>query len=508
MSKSVSIRLGASAVGQNLAEYLAHAGYLVHADCGGKGKCGKCRVRLVQGHLYGDAACTRFATPDADGCVLSCRTWICEGAVIELPEQKGNGLVAFAKKATDMGKGTPDGTLGFALDVGTTTLACALVDVRDGSVLGTASALNPQASFGADVISRIEAVMQRPEALGQMQSALLDRVREMMTELAPGKRIARMTVAGNPTMLHIFCGVSPIGMGTYPFTPVFTETRTLDGAALGLPAETVTCLPGISAFVGGDLTAGLLHVDLCACAQPALLIDIGTNGESVLFTGTDNGGKLYAASAAAGPAMEGAGISTGMGGVTGAVCAVRIQSGLPVCTTVGDVPARGICGSGLIDLVSALYQSDLLDETGAFEIGDHFAYATTEDGTPLSLTQADIRAFQLSKSAIRASVDALVKHASLSPADIAQVYLAGGLGYYMNVSSAVAIGLLPRAFRDRTQSVGNASLGGCVRALADPAGLDALGADAARTVTLELSTDAVWNQSFMENMLFPEKDEI
>ena len=508
MSKEIRIRPGSASAGQNLSEYLAQNGHPQHADCGGRGTCGKCRVRIVAGDFYANATCTQLAVPDEDGYVLACRTWCCSDAIIALEDFTGDGLTDFGKQADTTSTDTPEEFLGIALDIGTTTLAAALVDTRNGNAPATASALNPQASFGADVISRIEAVMQRPEALGQMQSALLDRVREMMTELAPGKRIARMTVAGNPTMLHILCGVSPIGMGTYPFTPVFTKTRTLDGAALGLPAETVTCLPSISAFVGGDLTAGMLHVDLCACAQPALLIDIGTNGESVLFTGTDNGGKLYAASAAAGPAMEGAGISTGMGGVTGAVCAVRMQSGLPVCTTVGDAPARGICGSGLIDLVSALYQSDLLDETGAFERGDRFAYATTEGGTPLSLTQADIRAFQLSKSAIRASVDALCAHACLSPADIAQVYLAGGLGYYMNVSSAVAIGLLPLAFRDRTQSVGNASLGGCVRALTNPACIHTLQADAARTQTLELSTDAVWNQSFMENMLFPEKDEI
>ncbi len=503
MSKPTRIRLGSSAVGQNLAEYLARAGYLLHADCGGRGTCGKCRVQLAAGYLYQNAACTQIAVPDKDGYVLACRTWCCSGAIIVLPEQRGDGLTEFAagaQNAHDAQEG-----LGLALDVGTTTLAAALVDLADGNVIATASALNPQVSFGADVISRIMAIMQHPESLVQMQRVLLDCVREMIHELAADKPISHMTVAGNPTMLHVFCGISPAGMGAYPFTPAFTETKTLSGKSLGLPIDTVTCLPSISAFVGGDITAGMLQVSLTDAAQPALLLDLGTNGESVLFTGTEHEGKLYAASAAAGPALEGAGISSGMGGVDGAVSAVKLRGGTPICTTVGHAPARGICGSGLVDLVAALYAAGLMDETGALEHGDQFTYATTQDGTPLSLTQADIRALQLCKSAIRASIEALCAHANIAPEQIERVYLAGGLGYYVDVDSAVAIGLLPACFKDRTQSVGNAALGGCVRALTDTHAIDRMQAEAQRSQTLELSTDPIWNDAFMEHMMFPEE---
>ncbi len=507
MSKPLRIRLGSSAVGQNLAEYLAHAGYLLHADCGGRGTCGKCRVKLVAGCLYQNADCTRIASPDENGYVLACRTWCCSGAVIELPEQKGEGLTAFSpNKQPVRTDGHAD--LGIALDVGTTTLAAALVDLASGTVLCTTSALNPQASYGADVISRIQAVMQHPESLAAMQSILLGRVRDMIDQLSGGKQPSLLTMAGNPTMMHIFCGVSPASMGAYPFTPAFVTARTMDGAELDLPVQTVTCLPSISAFVGGDITAGMLHTSLTDAEQPALLLDVGTNGESVLFTGRARDGKLFAASAAAGPALEGAGISTGMGGVNGAVSAVKLQHGIPICSTVGNVSARGICGSGLVDLVACLYTAGLMDETGALEHGDCFTYATTADGSSLTITQADIRALQLCKSAIRASIEALCARAKIAPEQIERVYLAGGLGYYMNVDSAITIGLLPKAFRDRTQSIGNASLGGCVRVLSDPTRIDALQEEAARCTTLELSTDAVWNQSFMENMMFPEKNEI
>ena len=505
MSREIRLRLGSSAVGQNLSEYLARVGYRLHTACGGRGTCGKCRVRLVAGYLYADAACTQFAVPDKNGCVLACRTWCCSGAIVSFDSLEGDGLTDFAAKADPTDTSNAQ-SLGIALDIGTTTLACALVNPADGRVLATASMLNPQVSFGADVISRIEAIMRRPEALEQMQSALLACTCEMLSQVLQGKHAERMVVGGNPTMLHVFCGISPVSMGTYPFTPVFTESKQLSGESLGLPVKTVTLLPSISAFVGGDLTAGMLHSDLTDSEQPALLIDIGTNGESILYTGKAHGDRLYAASAAAGPAMEGAGISTGMGGVSGAVCAVRMQSGYPICSTVGDQPAKGICGSGLIDLVSALYEYDYIDETGAFDSGDQFVYATAEDGTPLSLTQADIRALQLSKSAIRASIDALCAHAKIKADDLSHVYLAGGLGYYMNVRSAIAIGLLPKAFQGRTQSVGNASLGGCVRALTDPALIEQVQAQAACCETLELSTNAIWNQSFMENMIFPEKE--
>ena len=501
MSKPLRIRLGSSGVGHNLAEYLARTGYLIHADCGGKGTCGKCRVQLVGGYLYANPECTRLAQTDENGYVLACRVWGCSGAIIALPEQMGNGLTTFESQAQ---KSTQRG-YGIALDIGTTTLAAALVELADGQVLATTSALNPQASFGADVISRIDAVMHHPQTLEQMQQTLLLRVREMICTLAKGRSISHMTVAGNPTMLHIFCGISPAGMGTYPFTPAFTEAKSLTGNALGLPVEKITCLPSISAFVGGDITAGMQHVFLTDSEQPALLLDIGTNGESVLFTGTAQDAKLYATSAAAGPALEGAGISSGMGGVDGAVSAVKLQNGMPICTTVGNVPARGICGSGLVDLVAALYQADLMDDTGALAFGDTFAYATTENGNALTITQADLRALQLCKSAIRASVEALCARAGISPDQIDRIYLAGGLGYYMNVSSAVAIGLLPSSFLQRTQSVGNSSLGGCVRALTDETIITKMQNEASRTTTLELSTDPVWTEAFMEYMMFPEQ---
>ena len=505
MSNFIRIRISSLGAGQNLAAYLARVGYPIHADCGGNGKCGKCRVRLAAGTLFANPECTRPAQPDADGWYHACRVYSGQGAIILLPEPEGGGLTDFTGQRT--ARDSTDATLGIALDVGTTTLAMALVDVKSGNVLATTSALNPQKAYGADVISRIDAVMQHPETLAQMQKLLLNTVRDMMHALL-GQKVAHcMSVAGNPTMLHVFCGISPVSMGTYPFTPTFTHAKELSGNELDLPVQRVVLLPSISAFVGGDVTAGMLHTNLCAQEQPSILLDVGTNGEILLFTGTAHGSRLYAASAAAGPAMEGAGISTGMGGVRGAVCAFRMQHGKPLCSTVGDAPAKGICGSGLIDLIAALYQEDILDETGAFEQGEQYVYATDEKGAPLALLQSDVRALQLAKSAIRACIDAICAHAGLAPEQIGNLFLAGGLGYYMNVDSATAIGLLPSEMKQQVRSVGNASLGGCVQVLANPRLIIALQADAAQCQTLELNTNAVWNQSFMENMMFPDKED-
>lgn len=510
MSKFVKIRISSSGAGQNLAGYLARAGYPIHADCGGHGKCGKCRVRLDSGVLFANPECTRPAVPDADGWYYACRVYGGHGAIVLLPVQDGDGLTDFAGSTVPGDKAEMNSSLGIArgiaLDIGTTTLAMALVSVPDGQVLATTSELNPQKAFGADVISRIGACMQDSTTLPAMQSLLLDRVRDMMHRLLGDKRAERMTVAGNTTMLHILCGVSPTSMGAYPFTPVFTDTKTLSGSELDLPVDTLTLLPSISAFVGGDITAGILACKLTDSDAPTMLIDVGTNGEAVLYTGRLQGGALYAASAAAGPALEGAGISSGVGGIRGAVCAVECRDGRFVCRTVQDAPPIGICGSGLLDLVSLLYEHGHMDETGLLMADRPFTYATGEQGA-LTLTQEDVRALQLAKSAIRAGVEALCAHAGLTPRELGTVYLAGGLGYYMNVNSAIAIGLLPPEVRDCVQSVGNSALGGAVQLLCDPTLADGLQSRADACQTLELNTNAVWNAAFMEHMMFPYEED-
>ncbi len=497
MSKHVRVTIPPAAVGKRLSVYLAEMGYPISADCGGRGVCGKCRVTLLSGSFRADPQASTLVIPDGNGCFLSCHAWCTEQeAVILLPVSEGKGLTAESVDSV-----TADVShCGIALDIGTTTLAAALVSLPDGTILRTTSRLNPQRSFGADVMSRIGAVMEDENNLPTLQKVLLDDIRLMLFELTNGQPVSRMTVAGNPTMLHLFCGISPIGMGTYPFTPVFTDVKTLTGDELRLPVDSVTLLPSISAFIGGDITAGMIVQRITDHDEPVLLVDMGTNGEMILYTGRNHGGKLYGTSTAAGPALEGAGISTGVGGISGAVSSVAWNGVTMTCDTIDHTPPVGICGSGLIDLIAVLFQRGIVDETGFLE-EDPFPYA--ED---LTLTGEDIRAFQLAKSALRAGMEVLCETANISPLHLSRIYIAGGLGHYMNIHSAVAVGLLPDCPRQSMVSVGNTSLLGAVLALKNPSLMEKISREAKACETVELNLSPSFSDKFMEYMMFPEEE--
>ena len=513
MIKHNLVTIPASAAGIRLSVWLAKNGYPVSADCGGKGTCGKCRVTVVSGTFFADAAMTDIETPDADGTIRSCHAWCpSTGAQIQLEQTVGGGLTAVAvEQDSDTGTASDgDHPLGMALDIGTTTLAMALVDLHCASIVKTVSRRNPQRSFGADVMSRIGAAAADAGNLALMQSLLLEDIKEMYASLCADldddRKPRTMTVAGNTTMLHLFCGISPVGMGAYPFTPEFLDSKTLDGHDLGLPFETVILLPGAHAFIGGDVTAGMLLVQLSREREPVMLIDIGTNGEMVLFTGTDHGGRFYAASAAAGPALEGAGISTGVGGIAGAVCAVTEVNGQICCKTIDAKSPIGICGSGLIDLAALLLSREDLDETGYLE-DEPYPYAVTEDGEALTLTQEDVRALQLAKSAMRAGMEALCDAADLPLTALSRVLVAGGLGYYMNLNSACAIGLLPTALRTKLQTVGNTALGGAAYLLSHPHLIEQISTEAASCEIIDLNRSAAFNELFITHMMFPSDEE-
>ena len=494
MSHMNTVTIPPSAQGMRLSQYLAEAGYPLRADCGGRGHCGKCLVTLVSGRFATDAADTAPVIPDDAGTLFACKVFCTKTeTVIRLPlsdEQEGIAGDAYASAISPQ-------NYGVALDIGTTTLAAALVNLDEGTILRTISRLNPQKSFGADVMSRISAVMEKESHLDIMQKLLLNDVRSMLEELTGGQTVSRMTVAGNPTMLHLFCGISPVGMGVYPFTPTFTEAKTLSGSELGLFIDKITLLPSISAFIGGDITAGMIAERITNHENPVLLIDLGTNGEMILYTGKKHGSKLFGTSTAAGPALEGAGISTGVGGIRGAVASVTWNGITMTYDTIGQAPPVGICGSGLMDLVSVLLLRGLIDETGYLE-EDPFVYA---EG--LALTGADVRAFQLAKSALRAGMEVLCETAGLSPQALSRIYIAGGLGQYMKVTSAIQVGLLPDCPRDRVISVGNTALSGAALALFNPYLVEEVSQEAAACETVELNLSPRFSDKFMEYMMFP-----
>ena len=475
--------------GSNLLEVLTQHGFFISASCGGRDHCGKCGVKC------------RAADAADYQALLSCHTAVTADLTVLLDAESVGGLWKVSPFYL-----APDKAVGMLLDVGTTTLATCLIDKATGETLARASTLNPQGAFGADVISRISAFA---DGNGEkMRAMVIDATNRLIAQFeGMGAQIDELVVAGNPTMLHLFVGVDPTGIGSYPFTPAFTETKYFAGADIGICTSRVRLLPSISAYLGSDVSAGILACEMHKTDKTQLFMDLGTNGEIVL----SHKGKLYAASTAAGPALEGANLSCGIGGVSGAIDRVWCENGKLRFTTIENTPVRGICGSGLIDLLALLLDEGILDETGAWsEECDSPLFHHLEDDcfylTPdVYLSQDDVRQFQLAKAAIAAGTEALLAHCNVSLEQVENVFLAGGLGYYMNPTNATRTGLLSPTLLSRTQTVGNTALAGarlCLLQQDCQCDIDAL---SIATETVELSFSPVFSQAYIENMGFEVK---
>ena len=434
---------------ENVLEALRRNGVYINAPCGGRGICEKCIVRV-----------------SGKECI-ACKTAPGEGEIdVEV---------------------TP---YGIAIDIGTTTLAFALIDMESGAQIASYTCMNSQRAFGADVISRIS--FANYGNLAQLHSYIIEDILRGINVLLP--ECSLIVISGNTTMLHFLQNYSCETLGVYPFTPISTElaqTKVAPYATFGLPylsagncecnflchnkvAPCVTfglpylsagncecnflchkkiagcnaiILPGVSAFIGADVISGIFF-----CEQPTqenfnLLIDLGTNGEIALFSRE----KIYATSAAAGPAF-------------------------------------GSCATRIIDICAELIRNKFIDETGLLQ-------QETD-----KFTQKEIREIQLAKAAIRAGIEILLEEAGLKCENIQKVFLAGGIGYNINVNNAVTIGLIPAEFESKTKAVGNASLGGCVKYLQNPS--DEIKRLAKITKEINLSTHPKFNDLFMENINF------
>ena len=446
-----------------LAELLDIADAHIDKPCGGRGVCRKCAV-LVNGKSE-----------------LACRYTVVGDACVELPE--GRDILSVTG-ASETGKATQNTCL--CLDIGTTTLALALVSLDEKSVIKTKTAPNPQRKFGADVISRIE--YSAKHSVGEMQRVLLDKLKVMVTELFAELGILsveKMYVAGNTTMLHIFFGVDCSSLGVCPYTPVFLEEKTVEGTSLGLESiNEIITLPGISAFVGADVVAGLGYVKKPQVGKYSLLIDLGTNAETVLF-GEE---KFLCATAAAGPCFEGANISSGMSASLGAVCAFSGGK----YSVIGDVEPEGICATGLVDIAAELVKKGIVDDSGYMETD----FVISEE---VSLTPADIRELQLAKSAVRSAVECLILRAGIGYGDIEAMYVAGGFSAELNFENAAFIGLFPQQLIDRAVCVNNSSLLGAVKYACDGIDLKEITASAEY---IDIGADGAFSNLFFENMAF------
>lgn len=414
--------------------------------CGGKGVCGKCRVRIAGALSAVTPQEQKLLTPAelSDGWRLGCRVTLLGDADLTLPHVGTLQNIAVGGRFPGYALHPMDGRYGIAVDIGTTTLAMRLSDLTTGQTLAEASRANPQGVVAADVIGRIESALAGggPRLRALVSDALADMQR--MVCLAAGIALETVdctVVTGNTTMLYLLTGRSPEPLSHAPFAA---------DCLFGYWEGATYYPPCMSAFVGADIACSVLASEMCDREETALLMDIGTNGEIALF----HSGRLLCCSTAAGPAFEGGGISRGVGSIPGAIDGVRFQDGRFVCTTIDDVPATGICGSGVLDAVAALLDAGTLDETGALD----------EDAVELrdgvEITQEDIRKVQLAKGAIAAGVKTLVGHAGIRFSDIRTLYIAGGFGQHLNGESARKIGLIPDALLDRVAILGNASLTG------------------------------------------------
>lgn len=444
----------------------------------------------------------------------------------------GTAVVASGRLLDFVGGTEEAPCMAAAFDIGTTTLVGELLDVRSGAIRGFASRMNPQAVFGDDVLSRITHASHGPEALREVHDTVLTAMNEMLAEMAAEaaiktRSVYEITVSGNTTMEHLFAGLSPNALGMVPFVPVARRGLTLEPDRVGIdmnPRGRVYVLPVIGGFVGGDTVAGIAATGLEEARRPALLIDIGTNGELALI----HNGRLTATSCAAGPAFEGARISCGMRAAAGAIESVVLDQDVRVTTIGGGAPI-GLCGSGLIDLAAELLRKGILLSQGLFvtpdalpdtlapalrervieeEAGTAFVLARPEEtrsGRPLLLTQRDVRELQLATGAIRAGISILLKRASLEPAQLDRVYVAGGFGNYIRLVNAQRIGLLPEALReDQFSFVGNTSLEGA-RAAALSLGARARAEAISRaTAHFDLSCDVEFQTEFAMAMFFPD----
>ena len=544
------------ASGKNLMEIMLDAGLFIDNACGGKGLCGKCRVRIAEGDAGTVTDTERgILKPEEieQGVRLACLVFPESDITIEplqkekkhdvlasgyLPEfdfdvdivkmpvtihkptledqtpfedqilaetgaacmdydslhehammPGGYTAVLHGGRVIALEPGDTSGSLyGAAIDIGTTTVVCSLINLRTGEELGHASEINAQKFFGLDVLTRITYEIEHPDdGRDKLQKAIVGSINKMISSICDRhgisqEQIYEIAVGANCTMMHMLMGVDARPIGKAPFAPVFARAKDVPAESIGLRAATgarLYCLPSVSAYIGADIVAGAYVCDLRSEPGNVIFIDIGTNGEIVLASH----GKLMSCSCAAGPALEGMNISSGMRAAEGAIEDIAITEDGIELKVIGDAEPAGICGSGILTVTKELLRTGIVRKTGAFVKADKFSeddyrskyirvdeegkrsFRMTEGDEPLYITQGDIRQVQLAKGAILSGFMALMKRAGIGMEDLDKVLIAGQFGAHLPAASITGTGILPFEVEDRIQYVGNTSKTGAYMAL-------------------------------------------
>ena len=573
--------------GTNLLQVTATAGVPVESTCGGKGSCGKCKVKVITGQYHAPSAAElkHLTTKELQaGVILACNHKVQGNMVIltqeqkDLPQRKTSLQTTVPELETDpsvdkillnMNPPTikdqlPDferllnslsrqeikvsrrvlatlpatlrnanfsvttvladkqllavepgdttrSLFGLAFDIGTTTIVGSLLNLLTGEIVATAAVTNPQNIYGADIISRITHA-GKTGGLQQLQNKVVEAINDIIklllkkSALSPDQ-LYEAVLVGNTTMSHLFLGVDPTWLASAPFIPAYSQPIELAAAELDLemnPAGRVLLLPNIAGHVGSDTVAMILVTRLeQRLEQPkkiSLAVDFGTNGELVLA----GRGKILACSTAAGPAFEGAQITCGMRATEGAIEAVRINREDIQVKVIGEVPPRGICGSGLVDVSAELLKAGMMNYTGRLAAPE-FVLVPKEHsatGEDIVITQKDLRELQLAKGAIYAGTKILLKELGAREEDISEILLAGAFGNYIRQESALTIGLLPNLPTHQIISVGNAAGNGAILALISKKERARAFSLAKKVEHIELSGRADFQDEFVNALLF------
>ncbi len=496
--------------GTSVLDAVKTAGIFLNAPCGGNGTCGKCEVLLTK-----DGKTSK---------VLACKIKIQSDCTVMLP-QKG-GFETFrdgAERTTEFApyagvKKTP-GSCFAAFDLGTTSIVCYLLDGATGEQIASAGMQNPQSAYGADVISRANYVLTS-DTPNVLRTSAITALNELLvhTTHSVGRtpdQVTLISIVGNTVMHHILLGLPLEQLVRAPYEPAFSERQAIRAQNLNLnvdPNAIVLIAPVIGGFVGADTVACLTATAFEDIRTPTLLLDIGTNGELVLTDGV----RRVCCSTAAGPAFEGANISCGIRAESGAVDHVWLEKDALHYSTIENKPARGICGSGLIELIALLVHLGTIDETGRLVEGAAFAdrlrrnsggtieYLVCDGDAQVTLSQKDVRELQLGKAAIRAGIQVLLESLSLMESQVSRVLLAGAFGSHLSPDSLCEIGLLPEAFRDKVESIGNAAGEGAKLYARNNSLFSESDKLAQSTAYIELTRSPAFSEYYIDAMAFPE----
>ncbi len=416
---------------------------------------------------------------------------------------------------------------GVAIDIGTTTVVAALIDMNNGEELATASRINPQKKFGLDVLTRITYELEHPEgSKEELQKTIVEAINEMVEELcSEGKvkkeNIYEISIAANCTMMHFLLGVDATSIGKSPYAPIFTKAKNISASDLGIKAAKcarVYCLPSVSSYIGADIVAGAYVCELHKAEENILFIDIGTNGEIVL----SKGGRLLSCSCAAGPALEGMNISSGMRAAEGAVEGVEITENGIDLKVIGEEDPIGICGSGILAVVKELLRTGIVKNNGAFikkeqlEESDYRYKMIQLNGNKrefilkgtseqLLITQGDVRQVQLAKGALLSGFYALLKQAKIDMGELDKVMIAGQFGAHLPADSLVGTGILPEEVKNKLVYVGNSSKTGAYMALMSVKVKKEIEELAGEMEYMELGASEGYEKLFSQCLLFGDK---